>query len=101
MGKQAGAPPSGCRELGQRPGGAHLSPTVLPTPLSRLGSVRGRAAVWPRSSWTEMEWGPLQEGGKLGWAVFFLMVFDFFFLLNKHEYIYVCNIYIYVYTFLL
>lgn len=34
MGKQAAASPSGCRELGQRPRGAHLSPPVLPAPWS-------------------------------------------------------------------
>lgn len=41
MGKQAAASPSGCRELGQRPRGAHLSPPVLPAPWSRLGSGGG------------------------------------------------------------
>lgn len=41
LGKQAAAPPSGCRELGQKPRGAHLLPPVLPAPWCRLGWAGG------------------------------------------------------------
>lgn len=37
MGKQAGASPSGCRELGQRPRGAHLSPPGLASNFEQAG----------------------------------------------------------------
>lgn len=59
-GKQAAASPSGCRELGQRPRGAHLSPAVLPAPSSRQGcgggwgQLSGPGLLRPRC-----EWGPL------------------------------------------
>lgn len=46
------------------------------------GQLSGLGLLRPR--W---EWGPLEEGGKLGW--FFLRFLIFFHFLNKHEYIYI------------
>lgn len=37
VGKQAGPSPSGCRELGQRPRGAHLSPPGLANNFEQAG----------------------------------------------------------------
>lgn len=91
-GKQAAASPSGRRELGQRPRGAHLSPPVLPVSWSRQGWGGGSGtAVWPGSSQAKMGIGATLGGWEVGlFFFFFFQVFDFFFhFLNKHEYIYI------------
>lgn len=50
--KQAGASPSGGRELGQRPRGAHLSPPGLASNFEQAGLLRG--------------WGQLSGPGLVG-----------------------------------
>ena len=71
MGKQAGVPPSGCRELGQRPRGAHLSPHGFANNFYVGWAVkRTGTAVWPRSSRTDMGMGATSGGWEAGLGFF-------------------------------
>lgn len=80
MGKQAGAPPSGCRELGQRPRGAHLSPHGLANNFEQAGLLRGRGQLsGPGLLGLIGNGGHFRRVGSwAGWFWFFLMVFDLF-----------------------
>lgn len=54
------------RELGQRPRGAHLSPLGPASDLEQAG-LGGWGQLSGLGPQTKMEWGLLEEGGKLGW----------------------------------